>query len=478
MIAPRDVPALLLPYQNRWNEDRSPVKLYEKSRRIGISYADAAESCLLAAENKMNTFYISYDKEMTETYIGDTAAWAKRFEMAVSGIEEETIIEDQKEIHIYRVRFASRRHVSALTSKPRNLRSKQGRVVLDEAAFCDDLDELLKAAIALTMWGGQVEIISTHNGEDNPFNELVNEVRAGRKKYSLHRETLDNALEEGLYKRICLVKGEEWSEDKQEEWRQALIDFYGENADEELFCIPSRGTGLYLTRAQIEACMKAEIPVIRYAPPAQDFVDWDEATRFREVQDWCEETLGPLLGALRPELRSYLGEDFGRTGDLSVLWPAQEMPNLTLAAPFVLELRNLPFEAQKQVVFYVCDRLPQFSGGAFDARGNGQYLAEVARQRYGPDRIEEVMLSESWYRENMPKFKDRVDSKELLIPKDSKVLDDFKQFKMIKGVAKIPESGRVKKEGEQRHGDTGIAAALVVFASSIEAEFPLALGCI
>ena len=36
--------------------------------------------------------------------------------------------------------------------------------MIDEAAFHDDLPELLKAALAFTMWGGVVRVISTHNG--------------------------------------------------------------------------------------------------------------------------------------------------------------------------------------------------------------------------------------------------------------------------------------------------------------------------
>jgi hypothetical protein len=42
----------------------------------------------------------------------------------------------------------------------------------------------------MTMWGGQIRIISTHDGADNPFAELINDVRAGRYDYSLHRVTL------------------------------------------------------------------------------------------------------------------------------------------------------------------------------------------------------------------------------------------------------------------------------------------------
>lgn len=86
-----------------------------------------------------------------------------------------------------------------MPSEPRSLRSKQGRVVIDEAAFVDNLPELLKAAMALRMWGGSVRIMSTHNGEDSDFNEMIKETRAGKRPYTLHRVTFDDALEQGLY---------------------------------------------------------------------------------------------------------------------------------------------------------------------------------------------------------------------------------------------------------------------------------------
>jgi hypothetical protein len=59
-------------------------------------------------------------------------------------------------------------------------------VIIDEAAFHEQLGELIKAAMALLMWGGQVHIISTHNGADNPFNELIQDIRAKKRPYSLH----------------------------------------------------------------------------------------------------------------------------------------------------------------------------------------------------------------------------------------------------------------------------------------------------
>ena len=86
----------------------------------------------------------------------------------------------------------------------------QGFVVIDEAAFHEELKELMKAAIALLIWGGRVLVISTHNGEDNYFNQLVKAARAG-KGYGLVRFDFDEALKDGLYKRVCIRTRQEWS---------------------------------------------------------------------------------------------------------------------------------------------------------------------------------------------------------------------------------------------------------------------------
>ena len=40
---------VLLPYQRRWIADTSRVKVWEKSRRIGATWAEAADAVLTAA---------------------------------------------------------------------------------------------------------------------------------------------------------------------------------------------------------------------------------------------------------------------------------------------------------------------------------------------------------------------------------------------------------------------------------------------
>jgi phage FluMu gp28-like protein len=58
-----------------------------------------------------------------------------------------------------------------------------------------------------------------------------------KKNYSLHKTTFDEALAQGLYKRICLIKGEAWSPGKQDTWREEIIASYGDGADKVFFAL-------------------------------------------------------------------------------------------------------------------------------------------------------------------------------------------------------------------------------------------------
>ncbi|WP_302513914.1 hypothetical protein [uncultured Desulfovibrio sp.] len=198
---------VFLPYQKKWLADKASVKVVEKSRRIGLTWAQAHDDTLLAATSGrygMDVLYISFNQDMTREYIEACADWAKRLQLVAGKVNEDVFKDgDEREIKAFRIDFASGRKILALSNRPSNLRGKQGRVIIDEAAFVEDLPELLKAALALLMWGGQVIIISTHNGADNAFNQLVQDVRAGTLPYSLHRITLDEALDPGGGRRLA-----------------------------------------------------------------------------------------------------------------------------------------------------------------------------------------------------------------------------------------------------------------------------------
>lgn len=471
-------PPVLLPYQQHWIADPAPVKISEKSRRIGVTWAEAADNTIVAASARealgQNVYYIAYNQDMTIEYVQACAMWARAFDYAASEIEE-GIWDDEadrdRDIKTFTIRFPSSFRIVALSSRPTNLRSRQGIVVVDEAAFHDKLDELLKAALAFLIWGGKVRIISTHNGIDNPFNELINETRAGKRgaKATVHRTTFRQAVTEGLYQRVCARMGLVWTQEREDAWVAEIYDYYGDGSGEELDVIPASGEGAFLSSVLIEARME-DAPVLRWACK-NEFALLDDATRWREGQDWIEAQLHPVLATLNPHLTHHYGMDFGRSVDLSAIAPLAVEPNLTRRCPFLIELRNVPFKQQEQILFYLVDRLPNFAKGAHDARGNGQQLAEAAWQKYGQGRIEPVMLTEDWYRTNMPAFQAAFQDAMLLIPRDVDVRDDLRALKLIRGVARIPDGYKGKgADGKPRHADTAIALALAHYASQQPVE--------
>ena len=456
--------AVLLPYQQRWVADDAQLKVSEKSRRTGLTWAEAADDVLIAAAaDGQNVYYIGYNQDMAIEYIEACAMWARAFNHAASQVDEGIWEDDgdDKNIKTFTIKFPDSGHrIVALSSRPANLRGKQGTVVIDEAAFHDQLDQLLKAALALLIWGGRVRVISTHNGDQNPFNQLINDIRSGRRKGSVQRITFQEAVAQGLYQRVCLRLGREWSADDETAWVQSVYDFYGEDASEELDVIPAEGSGNWLPRTLIEARMVDGPPVVRLRC-SDEFKHWSTAAREAEIRDWCEEHLQPLLVDLPEDLWLALGEDFGRSVDLSVVIPLVIGQDLVRRSPFVVEMANVPFEQQRQVLFYIVDRFPRFQAAKLDGTGNGAYLAEVTAQRYGAHRVEEVKLSETWYRENMPPLRAAFEDATIELPRDSHVVDDLRAVKVVQGVAMVPRNTR--QDG--RHGDAAIALALAYAAS-------------
>jgi phage FluMu gp28-like protein len=465
---------VLLGYQKRWIADDSPLKIAEKSRRTGLTWAEAADATLTAGASKSaggtNHFYVGSNKEMAREFIAAVAMWATAFDQAAGDIHEEILEDEDKDILTFVVYFASGFKVQALSSNPSNLRGMQGNVTIDEAAFHDRLAEVLKAALALTMWGAKVRLISTHNGVDSLFNEIIDDSRAGKKRYSVHRITLDDACDNGLFKRICQVTHKEWSQKKEDEWKANLLNDTATEEDglEEYYCVPKQGGGAYLSRALIESCMVPGLPVVRYTGTAE-FNALPKVHRRQQIQEWCEEHLKPLLEQLNPDEEHAFGEDFARTGDLTVLIPMAIGQQLKRRIPFIVELQNVPFNQQYQIITYILDRLPRLSGAAFDARGNGSQIAEDAHDDYG-DLVECVMLSQKWYLENMPMLRAAFQDEEIELPKDSDVLNDLRAIQSIKGVPKVPEgntnAGTAKQQ--KRHGDAAIAIAMAYFASKMD----------
>lgn len=475
-----EAPDILLPYQQEALQltQQHPLYVCEKSRRTGLTYGFAADAVLTAAAARggSDVFYIAFNLDMTREFIGYVGEFAKAFDVVAA--ESEFLYDDGSEegIKAFRVDFPSGHAVTALTSKPRSLRGRQGVVIIDEAAFHDQLYELLKAALALLMWGGRVAVISTHNGADNPFNTLIEDIRAGKRKGVVQRLTLENALGQGLYRRICLRTGKTWSPEAEAAWEADLRATYGDAASEELDVIPARGSGVFLARATIEACMTPDYPVHRFTPPAGfelKPLEWRQSY----VGEWLRDVIAPTLASFDPYRRTFFGQDFARSSDLSCIALGQIDPMTTLHCRLGIEMRGVPFREQKQILDYLVRGVPLFLAGRMDARGNGQQLAESMVEDWGADRIEAAMDNANTYLTHMPRMKGRFDDRTIAIPRSDAIVDDLRLIKLVKGVPMVVDRTTDKEDGAKgkRHGDFAIALMNLVAAADMDV-IPIEFG--
>ena len=471
---------VLMRHQAEWIEDDGDLKLAEKGRRTGITFAEALDDTLISAAKRSaggsNVFYIGDTKDKGREFIGYVSKFARTVAKDLGDIEE-FLFEDQKPdgttafISAYRIRFASGFRVEALSSRPENIRGLQGVVVIDEAAFHRDVRGVLDAVNALLIWGGKIRVISSHNGVLNPFNELIREAAAGKVPFSVHHISFADAVRNGLYKRVCLMTGKTWSPEAEAEWERKIRAAYGVRQAamrQELDAIPADAEGAALTRVQIEARMVAGIPVVRWTCD-DDLKSAPEHIRHAVTLDFCERRLKPILEALDPHRPHYFGEDFARSGDTTAILAGSLERSLERRARLLLELRNAPFEVQRDVLFYVVDRLPRFSGGGLDANGNGAYLAEVASQRYGAERIVEIKATPDWYRRNSTAYVEAFGDGTVVLPADADVVRDHQALAYVGGVIKVPDDMRYKGEdGAERHGDTAIAGVNFWHATTLD----------
>lgn len=488
----REVPAnfnplaegVLMAHQREFLKIHAAIKVAPKGRRTGITFCVALDSTITAASRKAaggdNVFYIGDTKEKGLEFIGYCAKFARVIGTAqgqgISGIEE-FLFEDQDEagnsrnITAYRIRFASGFQICALSSRPANIRGLQGVVVIDEAAFHPDVQGVLDAATALLIWGGRIVVISSHNGKNNPFNQFIKDIEAGRygSDAVVYRVTFDDAVTNGLYERVCLMKGWEPSAEGKKAWYAKIRSAYGVRKAamlEELDAIPRDGNGVCLPGVWVDAAMKEDRPVLRLTLD-EAFAAKSLHERQSFAEDWIRRYLKPCLDKLDPEERHVFGQDFARHRDFSIVTPMAISTKLRRRVPFVVEMHNVPTRQQEQILWALVDGLPRFNGGGMDATGSGETLAEYTADKYGHQLIGQVKLNRAWYSAWMPKLIQGFEDGVIDLPRDDNLAQDLRQIEDIQGIPMVSELRRadLKDPDLARHGDFAVSLAMAWFAS-------------
>ena len=282
-----------LPYQIRWLNDNSKIKIWEKSRRIGATYVQSFEDVQDCLNKKVPAvWFSSADESAAKEYIDYCEMWVRYFH-AIAKNKGVEVIDNDKDIKALVIEFKNGTKIHALSSNPKGFRSKGGKVVLDEFAFHNNPEELWKAARPCVTWGYPLRILSTHNGQNCLYYKFIEQVNKGQLNWSLHKTPIQVAVSEGLVDKIYQ---RQTSKEEQEAWMQNEKD----NCFDEYTWLQE-----YCCIAVDEAC--AFLPY--------------------ELISTCEmdDVLKPL-SELQHDF--YVGVDIGRKKDLTVIWVLEKLENI------------------------------------------------------------------------------------------------------------------------------------------------------
>ncbi len=430
---PKEKEKIFLPFQERWIADKSRLKLMEKSRQIGISWGTAYSAVQRTAEHgcKHDQWVSSRDDIQARLFLED----CKRFAALLNAGAKDmglALLDEEKKTSAYVLHFANGRRIHSMSSNPDAQAGKRGGRILDEFALHPDPRKLYSIAYPGITWGGQLEIISTHRGSGNFFNELIEDTRhrGNPRGFSLHRVTLQDALEQGfLYKlQQHLPEDDERMAMDEAEY----FDFIRSGcASEEQFlqeymCEPADDAAAFLSYDLIASC--------EYPPN----------------ENWQDLGSGEL----------YLGVDVGRNSDLTVIWLLEKIGGIFFTRE-ICELHNIPFSQQEAELYRIFANR-NIRRCCIDDTGLGMQFCERAKEKFGSYRVEGVRFTGAMKEELAYPLKCAFEDKNIRIPKSDEIRADLRGIKKTTTAA-----GNVRFEadrGKNGHSDRFWALALALHA--------------
>lgn len=390
-----------LPYQEKWINDESPLKIAEKSRRVGFTYASSYrmfQKCLRRGKGFIQ-WVSSRDQLTAQELIRDyISMWCKLGNVVAQGLDgkDEQIIDQEKGITAFVCTFLNGARIVSLSSTPEAFAGKGGDVFLDEADLHRDSGALIDMAYPCIMWGNQLEIVSAYRidgSKDTPFAKMVADAKKDNpQNASLHRVTIHDAIAQGLVEKINEKTGKTLSRDAF--LAQTRAGARTKAAWESQFeCKVQDAGGKLISLKILAPCQmaKEEIAEVesRY-PNAPRFAGFDIA-RHQHASAWHEYILvGVTLFLVRRET-----------------WHDRE------------------FDVQEKFIKEQMDRSDRrIARLAMDATGLGMQMAENMAKKY-PGRVDQVNLESHRRHECCMLLQDKVRSKLVIFPDDSSLQEDL-----------------------------------------------------
>lgn len=398
---------ILLPYQKRWIEDRSPLKIVLKARQIGFSFAMSLEGVLMAIEEPCNVLFLSASQRQSRELMEKVYQHLRALNLLTGDLVQKER-ENAEECVIKAAGHRSR--LISLPANPDTVRGFTGHVFLDEFAFHRDDRAIWRAIYPTITRGYKLRVASTPNGKQNLFYEFWTH----NQSFSKHRVDIYQAVAEGLQVDVEALRAATPDPDA---WAQ------------EFEC--------------------------QFIDEATAFLTYEMIDRAEDPQATLD---APLPAA--PSLHYYLGVDVGRKRDLTVMWLLEEVGDV-LWTRKVQVLEKAPFRVQRDALF---ELLPMVRRACLDATGLGAQLAEEAQEAFGAYRVEAVVFTNPVKESLALALRRRFEDRLIRIPPDPKIREDFHSVKKVTTAA-----GNVRFDAERTddgHADRFWALALAVHAAA------------
>ena len=440
---------LLLPYQARWVKDRSRLKLAEKARQIGWTWASAysIDRRKSLKDATLDAWITSRDDEQARLFLEDCKSFANLLQVGAKDLGER--VYDEKGSTAYCLQLSNGLRLHSMSSNPNAQAGKRGDRILDEFALHPDQRALFGIAYPGITWGGQLEIFSTHRGSTSLFNKLIEETRAGRRKFSLHRVTLEDALNDGFLDKLQskLPPDDERQEMDETDYFNYVKD---DCVDEEMFlqeymCVPSNDATAFIGYDILNSCH-----VRGHAEDdAHNPIEMKKLAAGDGVTFWVsDDPIGN--GDL------YLGVDIGRHKDFTVMWLAEDVAGFLFPRK-IGYLRNVIFRRQEKILRVEFLELKNLRRACFDMTGVGEQMSENAKLDYGWI-VEQVRFTAAVKESLAFGLKGDMEDRHFMTPDDPKTDGDFRKIKKT-----TTASGNIRFDGERDedgHSDRFWAAGL------------------
>ena len=426
-----------LPYQKRWIQDDSPMKLYAKSRRIGITYATSYRANAKCLRKSGFTQWVTSRDELTaREFVTDyVAKWARASNVVCRGLAGDNyeVVDELHGIRAFTVEYANGSRIVSLSSTPEAFAGKGGDVLIDEADLHKDSGRVIDMALPCTTWGGQLEMVSAlsvDGGPSTPFYKMLSDARHGNPMgWSLHETTVEDAVREGFADRVAAMTGQKADP---EAWlAQLRAKCRTQDAwDTQYMLRPNTAAGALLPYELIAGCE----------------VDPDGLAARRDTPSAV-----------------YAGYDVGRKKDLGVYFELSRVGDVLWQTGYRV-FDRCPFRFQLD---FIAERLRENRNLVrlcIDSTGMGMMLAESLQDLFGKYRVEAVNFSAPVKEALAMPLQAAFEDRRLRIAADPEIREDLHKVRKTTTAA-----GNIRFEGERDdagHADRFWALALAVHAAA------------